>query len=63
MTAKQIYKEIKKRGNLKLITKTPIASLSSELYRDIKKNGVQSCFVKIEKISDKGKFEKYYSIN
>jgi DNA-directed RNA polymerase delta subunit len=62
MTAKQIYKEIQKRGNLKLRTETPVASLNSELYKDMKRKGNQSIFTKIEKISNEGKLEKYYSI-
>jgi len=63
MTAKQIYNEIIKRGNLKLKTRTPIASLISMIYTDIKNNGNESIFTKVEKISNGGKIEKYYTIN
>jgi DNA-directed RNA polymerase delta subunit len=62
MTAKEIYGEIKKRGNISLRTATPVASLSSALYKDIKKKGKASKFIKIEKIN-LGKLEKYYSLN
>ena len=62
MTAKQIYKEVIKRGNLMLITETPIASLSSSIYKDIKKNGRKSIFIKCSKLSDKGNYETLYSL-
>ncbi len=63
MTAKEIYKEIKKRGHIQLRTATPIASLNSGLYRDIKNKGNKSDFIKIEKMSKIGKYVRYYAIN
>lgn len=63
MTSKQIYSEVIKRGKLKLNTLTPIASLNSRIYLDIKEKGNKSDFINIKKISNERKIKNYHSLN
>lgn len=62
MTAKQIYNEIIKRGNITFKSTTPVSSLSSRLYLEIIKNKNQSKFIKEDKLSSIYKRERHYSL-
>ncbi|MGY4884446.1 MAG: winged helix-turn-helix domain-containing protein [Nanobdellota archaeon] len=62
MTSKQILQEIIKRNKIKLKSSTPVSSLASVIYTDIKENGGNSPFIITEKLNENLKKERHYSI-